>query len=84
MMLPMKVCIVSDSHDRSDPLAEAVRAAAAEGAEAAARELRAQLDGLDILAGEGGDPRVVQGQVRQRPDPEGTILAAPGRVEGGP
>ena len=30
----MKVCIVSDSHDRSGPLAEAVRAAAAEGAEA--------------------------------------------------
>ncbi len=34
MMPPMKICIVSDSHDRSDPLAEAVRAAAAEGAEA--------------------------------------------------
>lgn len=31
---PMKICIVSDSHDRSDPLARAVRAAAAEGAEA--------------------------------------------------
>jgi putative phosphoesterase len=30
----MKVCIVSDSHDRSEPLAAAVRAAAAEGAEA--------------------------------------------------
>src|SRR5688572_26957427 len=30
----MKLCIVSDSHDRSDALAEAVRAAAAEGAEA--------------------------------------------------
>ncbi len=30
----MKICIVSDSHDRADPLAEAVRAAKAEGAEA--------------------------------------------------
>jgi putative phosphoesterase len=30
----MKVCIVSDSHDRADPLAAAVRAAAAEGAQA--------------------------------------------------
>ncbi|MCC7040684.1 MAG: metallophosphoesterase family protein [Burkholderiales bacterium] len=30
----MKICIVSDSHDRSDPLAQAVRAAAAEGATA--------------------------------------------------
>jgi putative phosphoesterase len=28
----MKVCIVSDSHDRADPLAAAVRGAAAEGA----------------------------------------------------
>ena len=30
----MKICVVSDSHDRADPLAAAVRAAAAEGAEA--------------------------------------------------
>lgn len=30
----MKVCIVSDSHDRADPLARAVRDAAFEGAEA--------------------------------------------------
>jgi uncharacterized protein len=30
----MKICIVSDSHDRADPLAAAVRAAAAQGAEA--------------------------------------------------
>jgi len=30
----MKICIVSDSHDRADPLAQAVRAAAAEGAAA--------------------------------------------------
>ena len=30
----MKICIVSDSHDRGDPLAAAVRLAAAEGAEA--------------------------------------------------
>jgi len=29
----MKVCIVSDSHDRAEPLAAAVRAARAEGAE---------------------------------------------------
>jgi putative phosphoesterase len=28
----MKICIVSDSHDRADPLAQAVREAAAEGA----------------------------------------------------
>ena len=30
----MKICIVSDSHDRADPLASAVREAAAQGAEA--------------------------------------------------
>ncbi len=30
----MKICIVSDSHDRAEPLAAAVRAAKAEGAEA--------------------------------------------------
>ena len=30
----MKVCIVSDSHDRADPLAQAVREGAAEGATA--------------------------------------------------
>ena len=30
----MKLCIVSDSHDRADALAEAVRAAAAHGAQA--------------------------------------------------
>jgi predicted phosphodiesterase len=30
----MKVCIVSDSHDRADPLAAAVREAAAQGAQA--------------------------------------------------
>ena len=30
----MKVCIVSDSHDRADPLASAVRAAAEQGAQA--------------------------------------------------
>ena len=30
----MKICIVSDSHDRADPLAQAVGAARAEGAEA--------------------------------------------------
>lgn len=30
----MKLCIVSDSHDRSDPLAQAVRAGAADGAAA--------------------------------------------------
>ncbi len=30
----MKLCIVSDSHDRADPLASAVREAAARGAEA--------------------------------------------------
>jgi len=30
----MKLCIVSDSHDRAAPLAEAVRSGAAEGATA--------------------------------------------------
>jgi len=30
----MRICIVSDSHDRADPLAAAVKAAAARGAEA--------------------------------------------------
>jgi uncharacterized protein len=30
----MKICIVSDSHDRADPLASAVREAAAQGAQA--------------------------------------------------
>jgi putative phosphoesterase len=35
MISPMKICIVSDSHDRSDPLAQAVREGAAEGAAAA-------------------------------------------------
>jgi putative phosphoesterase len=34
MISAMKICIVSDSHDRSDPLAQAVREGAAEGAEA--------------------------------------------------
>ena len=34
MIAPMKICIVSDSHDRSDPLAQAVREGAAEGAAA--------------------------------------------------
>ena len=29
----MKLCVVSDSHDRADPLAEAVRSGAAEGAD---------------------------------------------------
>lgn len=32
---PVKICIVSDSHDRADPLLAALRAARAEGAEAA-------------------------------------------------
>jgi putative phosphoesterase len=31
---PVKICIVSDSHDRADPLAQAVREAVALGAEA--------------------------------------------------
>ena len=30
----MKLCIVSDSHDRADPLAQAVRVAKGEGAQA--------------------------------------------------
>jgi putative phosphoesterase len=32
--VPMKLCIVSDSHDRADPLAQAVRNGAVEGASA--------------------------------------------------
>ena len=51
-LLRMKICIVSDSHDRSAALAQAVRAAAAQGAEAVlhcgdvigANPLRAALD----------------------------------------
>jgi hypothetical protein len=31
--MAMKLCVVSDSHDRADPLAEAVRSGAAEGAD---------------------------------------------------
>ena len=64
----MKICIVSDSHDRSAPLARAVRDAAAQGAEAVlhcgdvigANTLRAALDcgiPLHVVHGNNlGDP----------------------------
>ena len=64
----MKICIVSDSHDRADPLASAVREAKAQGAEAVihcgdvigTQTLRAALDvGLPVHVIHGnnlGDP----------------------------
>ena len=64
----MKICIVSDSHDRSAPLARAVREAAAQGAQAAlhcgdvigANTLRAALEcgvTLHVVHGNNlGDP----------------------------
>ncbi len=62
----MKICIVSDSHDRADPLAQAVREAKALGAEAGDRFLN-ELGGLlnqevrspDFVARYGGDEFVL-------------------------
>jgi putative phosphoesterase len=73
----MKVCIVSDSHDRADPLAQAVREAKAQGAEAVihcgdligAQTIKPALAaGLPIHAIHGnnlGDPQAMQVQSRK-------------------
>ena len=73
----MKVCIVSDSHDRADPLAQAVREAKALGAEAVihcgdligAQTLKPALAmGLPMHAIHGnniGDPQAMHYQSRQ-------------------
>jgi putative phosphoesterase len=75
----VKICIVSDSHDRSDPLATAVREAAAQGAEAVihcgdvigTQTLRAALDvGLPMHVIHGnnlGDPVSLSRWARERP-----------------
>jgi uncharacterized protein len=67
-IVPVKICIVSDSHDRREPLAAAVRQAAAEGAEAVihcgdvigTQTLRAALDAglpMHVIHGNNlGDP----------------------------
>ena len=72
----MKICIVSDSHDRADPLAAAVREAKALGAEAVihcgdligAQTIKPALaQGLPIHAIHGnniGDPQAMQYQSR--------------------
>lgn len=76
----MKLCIVSDSHDRSEPLAAAVRAGAAEGAAVVihcgdvigTQTLRAALDvGLPMHVIHGnnlGDPISLGRWARERPD----------------
>lgn len=73
----MKICIVSDSHDRSPPLAAAISSAKAEGAEAVvhcgdligANTLRASLLlGLPIHAVHGnnlGDPMALHGMMKK-------------------
>ena len=75
-MGPVKICIVSDSHDRADPLAQAVRAAKAQGAEAVihcgdligAQTIKPALAaGLPVHAIHGnniGDPQAMQRQSR--------------------
>ena len=72
----MKICIVSDSHDRADPLAAAVREAKAQGAEAVihcgdligAQTIKPALaSGLPVHAIHGnnlGDPTAMQYQSR--------------------
>jgi putative phosphoesterase len=72
----MKICIVSDSHDRADPLAAAVREAKALGAEAVihcgdligAQTIKPALaSGLPVHAIHGnniGDPQAMQNQSR--------------------
>jgi putative phosphoesterase len=72
----MKICIVSDSHDRADPLAQAVREAKALGAEAVihcgdligAQTMKPALAaGLPVHAIHGnniGDPQAMQYQSR--------------------
>lgn len=73
----MKICIVSDSHDRADPLARAVRAAKALGAEAVihcgdligAQTIKPALaEGLPVHAIHGnnlGDPQAMHLQSRK-------------------
>ena len=73
----MKICIVSDSHDRADPLAQAVHAAKSEGAEAVihcgdligAQTIKPALSaGLPVHAIHGnnvGDPQAMQFQSRK-------------------
>jgi putative phosphoesterase len=73
---PMKICIVSDSHDRAEPLARAVREAKAQGAEAVihcgdligAQTMKPALEaGLPVHAIHGnnlGDPQAMQRQSR--------------------
>lgn len=73
----MKICIVSDSHDRADPLAQAVQAGKAAGAQAvihcgdligAQTIKRALAAGLPIHAIHGnnlGDPRAMAEQARK-------------------
>ena len=73
----MKVCIVSDSHDRADPLAQAVRQAKAQGAEAVihcgdligAQTIKPALaEGIPIHAIHGnnlGDPQAMHMQSRK-------------------
>ncbi len=75
----MKVCIVSDSHDRADPLARAVREAADQGAQAVVhcgdligtQTLRAALEvGLPMHVIHGnnlGDPVSLSRWSRERP-----------------
>ena len=75
-MTTMKICIVSDSHDRADPLAQAVREAKALGAEAVihcgdligAQTIKPALAaGLPVHAIHGnnlGDPQAMQFQSR--------------------
>jgi len=72
----LKICIVSDSHDRADPLAQAVQAAKAAGAEAVihcgdligAQTVKPALAaGLPVHAIHGnniGDPQAMQHQSR--------------------
>jgi putative phosphoesterase len=75
----MKLCIVSDSHDRADPLAQAVRNGAAEGAAAVihcgdligTQTLRAALEAglpMHVIHGNNlGDPVSLSRWSRERP-----------------
>jgi putative phosphoesterase len=75
-MITMKICIVSDSHDRAEPLAQAVREARARGAQAVihcgdligAQTIKPALaEGLPVHAIHGnnlGDPQAMHYQSR--------------------
>ena len=77
---PVKICIVSDSHDRADPLALAVRDAKERGAQAVVhcgdvigtQTLRAALEvglPLHVIHGNNlGDPVSLSRWARERPD----------------